>query len=114
MPQTFHSVGTVVRILRTVKTEEGTLRIWVQGMRRAAIGEFLQTHPYLLGQVHALEEKVRAGVELEALQRNVSQQFLQVAEGSDHVSDPVRSMVAVCMPQIMQPNVRDARRLTEC
>ncbi len=37
-PEDLYEVGTAVRILRVVKTGEGALRLFVQGLRRCAIG----------------------------------------------------------------------------
>ena len=41
-----------------------------------------------------LEETSTQGLELEALHRNVSRQFAVIAEGSQNVSEPVRTMVS--------------------
>src|SRR5262249_24991178 len=76
------------------KSEDGAQRLWVQGVRRVAIDGWVETTPYLRGRIHPLEETALGGLELEALHRNVSRQFAVVAEGSQNVSEPVRTMVA--------------------
>jgi ATP-dependent Lon protease len=93
-PEHLYSVGTAVRILRMTKSEDGSQRLWVQGLRRVEIGEYDQTQPYLRARVKAVAETHVASLELEALHRNVARQFAIVAEGSQTVSEPVRAMVA--------------------
>jgi ATP-dependent Lon protease len=93
-PEHLYAVGTVVRILRMTKSEDGAQRLWVQGLRRVEIGSYEQTQPYLRAHVKAIAETQVANLELEALHRNVSRQFAIVAEGSQTVSEPVRAMVA--------------------
>ncbi|HTO53457.1 MAG TPA: endopeptidase La [Myxococcota bacterium] len=93
-PDDLYSVGTAVRVLRMSKSEDGAQRLWVQGVRRVAIEGWTSTTPYLRGRVRPLEETTHTGLELEALHRNVSRQFAVIAEGSQNVSEPVRTMVA--------------------
>ncbi len=93
-PEHLYAVGTAVRILRMTKSDDGTQRLWVQGLRRVQIGAYEQTQPYLRARVKAVAETQTASLELEALHRNVARQFAIVAEGSQTVSEPVRAMVA--------------------
>jgi ATP-dependent Lon protease len=93
-PDDLYRVGTAVRVLRMAKSEDGAQRLWVQGLRRVAIESWSETTPYLRGRITPLEETSASGLELEALHRNVSRQFAVIAEGSQNVSEPVRTMVA--------------------
>ena len=92
-PDDLHPVGTAVRILRMVKNDDGSQRLWVQGLRRARVSRYTQTSPYLLADIEPLANEAADGLEVEALQRNVSRQFLQLAAESQNISDPVRAMV---------------------
>ena len=92
-PEDLYDVGTAVRILRMLKTEEGTQRLWVQGICRVRILEHESTEPYLRARVEELAEHVQPGLEVEALQRNVSTQFSQIAEGSSVIPEAVRALV---------------------
>ncbi len=92
-PADLYDVGTVVRILRMIKTEEGAQRLWVQGMLRVKILEYESSEPYLRARVEVLEEQEGRGLEVEALQRNVSTQFNQIAEDSSNIPDAVRALV---------------------
>ncbi|MEE9281086.1 MAG: endopeptidase La [Myxococcota bacterium] len=92
-PDDLYGIGTAVRILRMVRTGEGALRLFVQGLRRAAIHEYESVVPYLRARVQAVDEEASQGLEVEALHRNVSQQFLEVSEGAGNVPDAVRALV---------------------
>src|SRR5690348_16254852 len=74
-PGDCYRVGTVARIARLLRMPEGTLQIFVQGLERIAIDEFVAEEPYLRAKVHALPEIVEKSVEIEALQRNASDMF---------------------------------------
>ena len=74
-PDDCYRVGTVARIARMLRMPEGTLQIFVQGLERIAIDEFVAEEPYLRAKVHLLPETVEEGMEIEALQRNASDMF---------------------------------------
>ncbi len=93
-PADLYQVGAVVRILRAVSTEEGAQKVFVQGVRRVRIDEYVETEPYLRARVSTLEERAEPSLVLEALQRNVANQFLSLTEGSTAVNEAVRSLVA--------------------
>jgi ATP-dependent Lon protease len=103
-PEELYEVGTAVRILRMIKTDDGTQRLWVQGICRARIRDYIATEPFLRARIEALKEHVQTGLEVEALQRNVSTQFGQLAEGSSTIAEPVRAMVL---------NLEDATTLSD-
>ncbi len=92
-PEDLYGVGTAVRILRMIKTEEGTQRLWVQGMLRVKILEYESSEPYLRARVEMLEEQPGRGLEVEALQRNVTTQFNQIVEDSSNIPEAVRTLV---------------------
>ncbi len=92
-PEDLFEVGTAVRILRMLKTDDGTQRLWVQGISRVHILDYEATQPYLRARVEALKEHVEPGLELEALQRNVSTQFNQIAEDASNIPEAARALV---------------------
>src|SRR5262245_58410281 len=91
-PDDVYRVGTAVRVLRMVQNPDGGQRIWVQGLRRVRIEDFVATEPYLTARISAPGSASADPVEVEALQRNVARMFLQYAEGAQ-VSEPVTAMV---------------------
>ena len=89
-----YEVGTAVRIVRMVESEDGSQRLWVQGVRRVRIGPYRQTTPFLRAAVEEFELVVQPSLDLEALHRNVSSQFLQFTEEGRSVPEAVRVLVS--------------------
>ena len=49
-------IGTVVKILQTVRQPDNTLRVVVEGQSRAAVREFTQKKPYMTANIDVLTE----------------------------------------------------------
>jgi len=79
-PDQVHLIGTVAQIHRLFRAPDGTMRLLVQGMARVRITEFAETKPYLRARVAAAPETVEDGIEVEALMRNVVEQFSRMAD----------------------------------
>ncbi len=92
-PEHLYEVGTVVRILRMVETERAAMRLWVQGVRRARVEEWLAREPSLRARIRVLDDELRGGIEIEALRRNVSRQFVQLTAESQNLPEAVRTLV---------------------
>src|SRR5262245_11780521 len=93
-PADLYSFGTAVRILRVLDAREGGRRLYVQGLRRVRIESYLETEPYLRARIAPVADDLREGLELEALHRNVSTQFLLLTEEYSSVPEAVRSLVS--------------------
>jgi ATP-dependent Lon protease len=100
-----YTVGTAVRVLRMLKAQDGSLRLWVQGLQRARISEYVQGEPYLKANIEPIEDVVTPGLELEALLRNVTTQFLQHTEDSSDVPAPIRTLVASLQDPVQTSDV---------
>jgi ATP-dependent Lon protease len=61
-----------------IKVPDGTLRILVQGLHRVRLAKRLQSEPYLVGELEDLPDVVPESPEVEALTRNVQQQFAEI------------------------------------
>lgn len=79
-PNEVHTVGTLAAIHRLFRAPDGTIRLLVQGLQRIHIEEFTATEPYLKGQVITIPEVIEDEIEVEALVRNVTEQFKQLAD----------------------------------
>jgi ATP-dependent Lon protease len=86
-PDDCYRVGTVARIARLLRMPEGTLQIFVQGLERIAIDEYVEEEPYLRAKVHLLPETPEEGVEIEALQRNASDMFQRLVNLVQYLPD---------------------------
>lgn len=79
-PSDLYEIGTAAIIHRLLRAPDGTIRLLVQGVSRIKIEEFVAEEPYLKAKVAPLEETVEKGLEIEALARNVRDQFVHIAE----------------------------------
>ena len=91
-----HSIGTLTHIHKMFKLADGSLRLIVQGLTRVYLDVIVATHPYITGDVHAADEALGDEDELEvdALQRNIKNNFQQVVSRSPLLSDDLQSLAA--------------------
>jgi ATP-dependent Lon protease len=73
-----YSVGTVAVVHKMIKVPDGTLRILVQGLNRVRLVEPQQEEPYLVAELEELPDFLPDSPEVEALTRNVQQQFAHI------------------------------------
>ncbi|NJL93237.1 MAG: endopeptidase La [Anaerolineae bacterium] len=79
-PDDVYKIGTLAQIHRLFRAPDGTVRLLVQGLSRITIDEFTQIEPFLRANVTLSPETVEEGIEVEALMRNVMDQFTRLAE----------------------------------
>ena len=82
-----YDVGVVVTIYRTVKQNENTVHIVVQGNERVRVEQFIQEDPYLEANVRTLEEDIETSDDVTALCKGVSSQFQKLVSIAPHMSD---------------------------
>jgi ATP-dependent Lon protease len=70
-PDDLHGVGTAARIVQLLRTDEGTVRILVQGLQRVRLRTFIATDPYPIAHIDAAPERTSDEVEAEGLRRAV-------------------------------------------
>ena len=70
-----YEVGTISTVLQLLRLPDGTVKVLVEGMRRARIVEYVQTEEFFLVDVEELEETSTSGLENEALIRTVKMAF---------------------------------------
>jgi ATP-dependent Lon protease len=75
-----YQYGTAALIHRLFRAPDGTIRLLVQGVARFKIKKFLSEEPYITAEVLPQTEKIETGLEIEALTRNVKDQFIHIAE----------------------------------
>ncbi len=89
-----YKVGTVVAIRMMAQVPEG-IRLIVQGIQRVEILEAVQDSPYLRVKVRPIEEPPIAEadqLEIEALKRNIGQQFNRVVQLSSDLPDEMQNL----------------------
>ena len=69
------SVGTIGHIIQLLRLPDGTVKVLVEGKRRARITDFAQTTPFFLAEIEEIEEEQGSTVEVQALMRSVQTVF---------------------------------------
>ncbi|NIV10501.1 MAG: endopeptidase La [Aliifodinibius sp.] len=122
-PDDLYQVGTVATVHRLFRAPDNTIRLLVQGMTRIRLGEFVEEEPYLRAKVEPFPESVEEdGLELEALARNVRNQFEHIAEmvpsipqelvaSISNLDDPLQTVYTVANFQRM--DLEDSQNLLE-
>jgi ATP-dependent Lon protease len=70
-----YEVGTLGSILQLLRLPEGTVKVLVEGKRRARIKEFVSEEESFLVKVEEIEDLTEEDVEIEALIRSVARSF---------------------------------------
>ena len=95
-----YRVGTVSTILQLLKLPDGTVKVLVEGSRRAAITGFTETDAYFEAQVEELPDEGGDAKELDALGRTVVGQFEQYIK----LNKKIAPEVLVSLNQIDEPS----------
>jgi ATP-dependent Lon protease len=74
-PEDIFPVGTLGTVMQLLRLPDGTVKVLVEGKRRARIKNFAQTDEFFLVDVDEIGEPGQAGVEVEALMRSVQAAF---------------------------------------
>ena len=89
-----YPIGTATHIHKMFKLPDGTLRLIVQGQVRLQLDEVLETQPYIKARVHQADELTSDddNLEIDALQRNIKNNFQQVVSLSPLLSDDLQAL----------------------
>jgi ATP-dependent Lon protease len=87
-PEDIYEVGTAAYLHRMVRSSDGNVGIFVQGLRRIRILSWSSTEPYLKARVEVLpDERPAAGIELEALEKSVRELFTRLVNLVPYLPD---------------------------
>ncbi|MGY6635959.1 MAG: endopeptidase La [Erythrobacter sp.] len=75
-----YDIGVVAQVLQLLKLPDGTVRVLVEGVRRARLVSLSDEGKLFSAEVDALEEETVAGSEVTALMRQVIEQFGEYAK----------------------------------
>ncbi len=95
-----YRVGTVSTILQLLKLPDGTVKVLVEGGRRARLASFKETESYFEAVVEDLPDQEGEARELEALGRTVVGQFEQYIK----LNKKIAPEVLVSLNQIEEPS----------
>ena len=94
-----YKIGTVSTVLQLLKLPDGTVKVLVEGSRRAKIGSFKETENYFEAVAELLPEEAGEPKETEALARTVVSQF----ESYIKLNKKIAPEVLVSVNQIDDP-----------
>ncbi|MCZ6526120.1 MAG: endopeptidase La, partial [Gammaproteobacteria bacterium] len=89
-----HTVGTLSNILQLLKLPDGTIKVLVEGAKRAKIIEFIETESMFSVTAKLLEPTYKDEREVEILSRSVMNQFEQYVKLNKKVPPEILSSLA--------------------
>ena len=92
-PDEIYATGTIASVLQLLKLPDGTVKVLVEGLRRATIDKYLQTVDYFEAEATALPEPEEDGTELEALARSAQTEFENYVKLNKKISAEVVNAV---------------------
>lgn len=72
-----YHVGTLATVLQLLKLPDGTVKVLIEGVKRAKITKFLSNQDYFLADLEFIEDTNTASREIEILIRSLKSQFEQ-------------------------------------
>lgn len=88
-----YNIGTVSTVLQLLKLPDGTVKVLVEGGRRATIDEYTKTEDFFQAHIKEIAEEEGTQEEIEALGRSVVSQFEQYVNLNKKV--PPEVMVSI-------------------
>jgi len=94
LPGQVHEMGTMARILRAVRSDDGTMQIVVQGLERFRVLHWISPSEYLRARVVAAPELVEQDLEIEALMTSLKDVGKEVVELSPNIPNEAARFLA--------------------
>jgi len=85
--------GIAASILRMLKFPDGSLRVLVQGIARIKLLKLVQDDPYFTYKVRLIPDEYKESTEIEALKRNISNQFQEIVSNVPQLPDELQVVV---------------------
>jgi ATP-dependent Lon protease len=94
LPGQVHETGTMARILRVVRGQDGTMQVVVQGLERIRILHWLSSETYLRARVASAAEAMETDVEIEALMANIKELGREIVQLSPNIPNEAAQFLA--------------------
>jgi len=91
--ENLYSIGTAAVILKMGKTQEGAVRLLVQGLYRFKVEEIVDTEPYLQARVTPITEGYEADMEIDGMISGLKGLFQKMSELSPYLPTELGAMV---------------------
>ena len=98
-PADIYTVGTIGTVLQLLKLPDGTVKVLVEGSRRARIERYTDNETFFQAQAEVVDDEEQEDKELEALARSVVSQFEQYIK----LNRKIPPEVLVSVNQIEEP-----------
>lgn len=92
-PEDLYEYATAVVVLQMLRMPDNTARMLVQGISRLKIDDFIQEEPYLVARVQPLEDELETGMEMQALARSASDQFMKMISMASNLPEELKVAV---------------------
>ena len=99
-PSQIYDIGTAAAIIRMLKLPDGSMQLFVQGVQRIRIVEYVESQPYLKAKVEKAQEIIEESVELEGIARNVLTQFKKMISLAPYLPNEI----FIAAMNIAEPN----------
>ena len=99
-----YKVGTLASIIQLLRLPDGTVKVLVEGKRRAEIKQYIPNENYFMVEVAPVEEPGESNVEIEALIRGVKSAFENYVKLNKRIPPEMLASVA---------QIEDASRLAD-
>ena len=94
-PTDLHAIGTLATVHKVVRMPNQSRFVFTEGVERVRLVRYTQTEPFMIAEVESLEEAKSAPTSgIEALVRNVIEQFQQIVSESQTLSDELKTIAA--------------------
>ena len=103
-PQDLHQMGTIANVLQVLKLPDSTVKVLVEGIRRARAVDIENNGDYFFAYVETEDEEASAGHDMEALRRTLLNEFEQFAKLNKKIPAEVLSTIT---------GIEDNGRLTD-
>jgi ATP-dependent Lon protease len=94
LPGQVHETGTMARILRVVRGQDGAMQVVVQGLERIRILHWISSETYLRARVADAAEAVETDVEIEALMANIKELGREIVQLSPNIPNEAAQFLA--------------------
>ncbi|MFH1733928.1 MAG: LON peptidase substrate-binding domain-containing protein, partial [bacterium] len=85
-----YKVGTCCQIIKMFRIPDGSVRLLVRGTSRITLLEIMREHPYPLARVDKLQVDRRRPLNLEAMTRQVAENFRHLIDISPNLSEEIK------------------------
>ena len=94
-PEDIYKVGCLGTIVQLLRLPDGTVKVLVEGNKRARILNYNSTEPFFLAEVEEINEDREITVEIEALMRSVKSTFETYVKLNKRIPPEMLSSVSV-------------------